>query len=296
MKGRYSIEIASRKVLYKLEMERKVTVIKGDSGTGKTSMIRLVSDYLDLGKDSGIIIKKSAEFGMKVFRNTTDWGTELTELHNAVVFIDEDVRFLYDRNFQIMFQTADCYAVIVSRSGMFQQLPYAINSVYEFRTHLDHKLHITQMYQIYHDAFHQTKAGCVITEDSNSGHEMMQYLYQCPVYSAGGNSNVIKSLISILPQYTLLYFVVDGAAFGGYIEPVLSLGMLKGNILWYMHLNPLSICCLRLLLFRSTCRMNWKIRGNIVIVYNMLHGKDIIQICYVKCVKNIMRFLTPKGS
>lgn len=173
MKGRYSIEIASRKVLYKLEMERKVTVIKGDSGTGKTSMIRLVSDYLDLGKDSGIIIKKSAEFGMKVFRNTTDWGTELTELHNAVVFIDEDVRFLYDRNFQIMFQTADCYAVIVSRSGMFQQLPYAINSVYEFRTHLDHKLHITQMYQIYHDAFHQTKAGCVITEYSNSRYEMM---------------------------------------------------------------------------------------------------------------------------
>ena len=40
MKGKFSLEIESRKVIYRLNLERKVTVIKGKSGTGKTSMIR----------------------------------------------------------------------------------------------------------------------------------------------------------------------------------------------------------------------------------------------------------------
>lgn len=48
---------------------------------------------------------------------------------------------------------------------------------------------------------------------------------------------MIKSLISILPQYALLYLVVDGAAFGGYIEPVLSLGMLKPESFEYLLLK-----------------------------------------------------------
>lgn len=151
MKGRYFLEIKSRKVFYQLDIERKVTVIKGNSGTGKTFLIRMISDYVELGKDSGVHIQKSGEYDIKVFENRTDWAQELERVHDTIIFVDEDVRYLYEKNFQLLFQTADCYIVIVSRSGMFRQLPYAIASVYELRTQKDGKTFITRLYRIYEE-------------------------------------------------------------------------------------------------------------------------------------------------
>ena len=145
MKGSFSLEIEARKVVYRLDMERKVTVIKGNSGTGKSSLIRLLSDYVELGKDSGVRIRKSSEYKIKILGNRTNWMYELENISNCIVFADEDVRCLYEKAFQRIFQTADCYIVIISRSGMFQQLPYAIRSIYELRTQKSGRMFITRI-------------------------------------------------------------------------------------------------------------------------------------------------------
>ncbi len=65
MTGRHEIRVVSRKTVYRLELERKVSVIKGNSGTGKSSLIRLISEYLEFGKKSGIKINvdSSASLG-----------------------------------------------------------------------------------------------------------------------------------------------------------------------------------------------------------------------------------------
>ena len=97
MKGRFSLEIESRRVIYQLSLERKATVIKGNSGTGKTSMIRILSDYVELGKDSGVHIRKSSDYDIKILENRTDWHQELEQAHNCIMFVDEDVRHLYDK-------------------------------------------------------------------------------------------------------------------------------------------------------------------------------------------------------
>ena len=166
MKGRFSLEIESRKVIYRLNLERKVTVIKGKSGTGKTSMIRDLSDYAELGKDSGVHVRKSSDYQIKIFENRTDWHQELEHAHNSIIFVDEDVRYLYEKKFQSLFQTADCYIVIISRSGMFQQLPYAVSSVYELRTQKNGKISVVQMYRIYQEKIEESKTSYAITEDN----------------------------------------------------------------------------------------------------------------------------------
>lgn len=101
MKGRFSLEIESRRVIYQLNLERKVTVIKGNSGTGKTSMIRILSDYAELGKDSGVHVRKSSDYHIKIFENRTDWHQELEQAHNSIIFVDEDVRYLYEKKISI---------------------------------------------------------------------------------------------------------------------------------------------------------------------------------------------------
>ena len=123
MKGKHIVSITSRRAEYRLELERKITVIKGKSGTGKSSVIRLVSDYLELGKDSGIKVTVSSSARLLVLTNSSDWDRILPSLRNTIVFFDEDVRYLYTEVFQKALWTADCYAVIISRSGQFTGLP-----------------------------------------------------------------------------------------------------------------------------------------------------------------------------
>jgi len=55
MIGKYNVEISDNRIHYNFDIKRNITVIQGDSGTGKTSLIRMIADYERLGRGSGII-------------------------------------------------------------------------------------------------------------------------------------------------------------------------------------------------------------------------------------------------
>ena len=42
MKGKHSIVVRNRRVQFALELERNITVIRGDSATGKTTMLGML--------------------------------------------------------------------------------------------------------------------------------------------------------------------------------------------------------------------------------------------------------------
>lgn len=233
MKGKYVISVVSRKATYKLELERKVSVIKGNSGTGKTSMLRLISEYLEFGKKSGVKITIDASAALCVLTNSSDWEKILSSVHDTVIFADEDVEYIYSDSFQKELWKADCYAVIVSRSGGFTGIPYSISGIYEFVTEKKGENTTTSMYQLYEEEHSNGNFGLVITEDSNSGFEMVQYSFDSSgteVVSAGGNASVLGTLKKNWRQEGLICVNVDGAAFGAYIEAVLKYAEIKGNI------------------------------------------------------------------
>jgi energy-coupling factor transporter ATP-binding protein EcfA2 len=178
MKGKYYIEISNRKLKYKLEIERKVTLIKGNSGTGKTTLIKMLQGYIEQGSKSGIRMKNDKNVPLAVFTPSTNWERDLTELSGYIIFVDESVDFLYSKGFQTYFAFSDNYLVIISRSGKFNHLPYAINSIYELRTQSDLEGNVTKMYRLYTEQSVVSKADIVITEDSNSGKEMIEHIYQ----------------------------------------------------------------------------------------------------------------------
>ena len=57
MVGKYDIEISNNKVHYFLTVKRNITILKGNSATGKTELIRLISEYEANGNSSGISLK-----------------------------------------------------------------------------------------------------------------------------------------------------------------------------------------------------------------------------------------------
>ena len=74
----------------------------------------------------------------------------------------------------------------------------------------------------------------VLTEDTNSGFEMAKYAFQSDkteVKPAGGNSSVLEKIEGIEQQFKNMCVIVDGAAFGSFIEPVLKYNEVKGNIM-----------------------------------------------------------------
>lgn len=234
MKGRHVINVVSRKASYTLKLERKVSVIKGNSGTGKSSFIRLISEYLEYGKNSGIKIKVDSSVSLGVLTNSSEWERILDSVHDTILFIDEDVEYLYSEGFQKELWAADCYVVIVSRSGGFTGLPYSIFGIYEFVTEKKGENTTTSMYELYEKEYKDGDFCLVVTEDSNSGYEMAKYVLasdDTEVLSAGGNSSVYSMLAKAWHPNGDICVNVDGAAFGAYIEPILKYAEIKGNVM-----------------------------------------------------------------
>ena len=50
MKGSYWFKAKSKKVLFEFSIRRNITVIKGDSATGKTTLLRILYEYLRIGR------------------------------------------------------------------------------------------------------------------------------------------------------------------------------------------------------------------------------------------------------
>ena len=223
MKGKHIISITSRKATYHLELERKISVLKGNSGTGKSSLIRLISEYLEYGKQSGVKLSTDSNVSLTVMTNSSDWSGILESIHDTVLFIDEDVRYLYDESFQRELWAADCYAVIVSRSGRFTALPYSIFGIYGLGTEKKGTNTATTLYHLYEEKHERCNFDIVLTEDSNSGYEMAQFSFENrEVATAGGNSHVVAKLRGLGQTHGHVCVIVDGAAFGAFIEPMLK--------------------------------------------------------------------------
>lgn len=56
MKGKYHIIVQNQRVRYEFDIKRNITIIRGDSATGKTTLIDLLRNYMNLGWESGILV------------------------------------------------------------------------------------------------------------------------------------------------------------------------------------------------------------------------------------------------
>ena len=226
MKGSYHFRVKSKKLLFEFSIRRNITVIKGDSASGKTTLLHMMYEYLRVGKESGYSV--SADVGYYVYMRQEigrTWQEILYPLHNTVVFIEENNNFVSSGEFAKFVRTSGNYFVLVNRSP-FKMLPYSIHEVYEIitegkRTDVKESYHhLKELYSNY-PVIENNRMEIVVTEDSNSGYQFFSHLFgRRNVVSAGGNSKVL-GLIQNLRSGDILA-IVDGAAFGAMIEDCLE--------------------------------------------------------------------------
>ena len=225
MKGKYTVKISNSRVSYTLDLERNITILTGESGIGKTALIRLVQNYEDAGKQSGVTVQCKAS--CRTIGSDDGWESRLQTIHNSIIFIDEGRRFLKSQAFASAVEGNDNYFVLITRESL-PQLPYSVRSILTLRnTTRRGSKHYTRAYERFDfvNRFSDvmSHADILIAEDSNAGLDAFQKLTEeaeCVCVSAGGKSNIARLMLDQKERRIIV--VADGAAFGAEMNNVYS--------------------------------------------------------------------------
>ena len=228
MTGSYKISVVNATTKYELTIKRNITIIKGNSATGKTVLVNLINDYVLHGSDSGISL--SCDVPCRVI-NGDIWEDQLKMIHGSIVFIDEGNQFIISDDFAEYVKAGENYYVLVTRDHL-HNLPFSVDEIYGIKTSgkyggLEPVYHET--YKIYEEYTHNLPIGDkispdqIITEDTNSGYEFFSTVIESLNSSiicstAGGKSNIFNCISASKDQSVLI--IADGAAFGAEMERI----------------------------------------------------------------------------
>ena len=226
MVGAYHITVSNRFLKYEFTIRRNITVVKGNSATGKTTLIELIREYNEQ-EDSGITIQSGKPCVVLYGRS---WKEQLERLSGCIVFIDEGGRFTKSEEFSRAIKGTDNYYVIVSREKL-GNLPFSVEEIYGIResgkyNSLKAEYTVNEFYHIYgNNPKEQFKPEIVITEDTNSGFEFWHSVCKgsdITCEASGGKSAVLRKLQEFQEVGKNKLAIVDGAAFGSEMEALMQ--------------------------------------------------------------------------
>lgn len=194
MKGKYHIVIQNKRLRYELNIRRNITIIRGDSATGKTTLINLLEQAVSLGESSGVEVL--CERPCRTLGGN-DWNIVLPNIHEHIIFLDEEKKFVKSQEFAAAVKDSDNYFVIITREDL-PNLPYSVEEIYGI--HISGKYHdlkrtYNELYHIYstEEMTGKQEPKTVVVEDSNSGFEFFYGICSekgIDCISAGGKSNL----------------------------------------------------------------------------------------------------------
>ena len=235
MKGIHKVVVGTKYLKYEFELRRNLTIIRGDSATGKTTLVDMIRTHMNDG-ESGPVTLNCDKSCYVVEGNL--WKGQLDNIQDGIVFIDEGNEFVRTKDFARAIQQTDNYYVIVTREGL-PALPYSVEKVYGIRTSGKYgtlKRSYHSFYRIYPDSTtEKIKPEKILTEDSNLGYQFFDAVcaeHQMQCDTANGKSNVFSYLKAHRDEKILV--IADGAAFGPEMDRVLQLVQTRKNLALYL--------------------------------------------------------------
>lgn len=236
MKGKYNVVIQNKRIHYEFEIKRNITIIKGQSATGKTALVDMVREYYENGSASGISVKCSKACVVLEGRN---WEVNLQTFRDSIIFIDEGNAFVNSVDFASKIQKTDNYYVIVTRESL-PALPYSVEEIYGIRNSGKYGF----LKQTYNELFHiyglknygeVLTPQKVLTEDSNAGYQFFSAVCEenkLECNTSRGKSNIYGLLEK--EQSKDILVIADGAAIGSEIDRITKLMSARKNIALYL--------------------------------------------------------------
>ncbi|MBR6229123.1 MAG: translation initiation factor 2 [Eubacterium sp.] len=235
MKGKHRVIIEAERLKYEFEIKRNVTVVQGDSATGKTTLVDLIQTYGRYGQEAGIMV--TSDVPCVAFSGDAGlWKTVLDAYRDSIIFFDEDYYFIFTTEFAEAIRNSSNYYVIITRQPL-NYIPYSINEIYGIRT--TGKYHFPEkVYHEFYPLFPEQVMNCtekvvLLVEDKKSGYQFYQSLnddVEC--ISSEGNASIAMQLEKISKNKPVMV-IADGAAFGAYVAKVMAVAKRRSNLGMY---------------------------------------------------------------
>lgn len=224
LKDQIIIKLKSKRINYNLEFNHRINIIRGDSASGKSALIRL----LDSQKDSNIQIISN----YKLIHLTPAFLQFVRESDNSFsneyVYLIDEIDIAGNKDMLELVSHSPYKFILMVRESNLNNLTYGIDQIYE--------IYRSGKYNISRQMYNQDKINkyiklnnikTIMTEDSHSGYEFYKNLKNFNVISAGGSSN-INGKIKINQ-----IVVVDSIGFGPYIDNYINIAYNKNNFLLF---------------------------------------------------------------
>ena len=232
MIGAQVVSVSNRRANFKFEIRRSITIVKGDSGTGKTTLFDMIASHTRLGESSGVTIQCNKQCVALV---DIDWENQLSSIRDSIDFIDEGARYVTSKDFATAIQKTDNYYVFFTREDL-RELPYSVDEIYQIKTsgkkyHTFKRLYKAGKNHVYSLASQRripSQFDTLLTEDSKAGLQFYRCRFdksEVTCKSAGNNAGVY-TWIKNNPNVSV-FVVADGAAFGSEIDRVLKLQAIR---------------------------------------------------------------------
>lgn len=235
MKNKHHVVVESKRLKYEFDIKRNITVIQGDSASGKTTLLDLLGTHSRFGKESGISVQ--SDVPCVVFSGDAGlWKTILEAYQDSIVFIDEDYQFIYSKDFAQLVQASSNYFVLITRQPLYN-LPYSVKEIYGIRTtgkyHYPEQVY-HEFYRIYNDSNEVLdKEVLVLVEDSKSGYQFFsKACKRGECVSVEGNSQFVGR-IENAEENKKVVVIADGAAFGAYVAKVTTIAKSRKDVMLY---------------------------------------------------------------
>ena len=125
MIGKHRVQIGDNTIRYDFVLSRNITIIRGDSGTGKTTLYNLIQE-MNQKKNSVITWNCDCDcYALTDF----DWEDVIERHPKSIIFVDENFSSMRSEKFASIVNSADNYFVLITRAYL-PMLAYSIKEVY----------------------------------------------------------------------------------------------------------------------------------------------------------------------
>ena len=235
MKGKHRAVIQNSRLHYEFEIKRNITVIQGDSATGKTTLINMIRQHENLGDASGVEI--SCDAACRVLEGQA-WELILRNSSGSIFFLDEENAFINTEEFAAAVRQSDNYVVLITRENLYN-LPYSVEEIYGLRSagkYQNTRKVYQQTYRIYSPVKElPVKPEHIITEDTNAGYEFFGAVSSgngLTCVSAGGKTGIHRLLAD--DERKAICVIADGAAIGPEMNRLYEVSVRRRNVSLYL--------------------------------------------------------------
>lgn len=222
MVGTHYIRLSNKKIAFDIKLERKITIIRGHSGTGKSTLVKTTLSYIK----ENYMYKNKSTANLSVLngasiKNNISIIKDIED--DTIVVMDEDTIGLNSNELASVINESSFYFVIVTRERL-SGIPYSVTSVMKMVTDKNNTHTLEPIYRP--NRYSISKPNYIICEDSKSGYILFKLLdtNNNKVDTAYNKDNLLdKAEQTFKRTHQKILIIADGSAFGQYVNRLDSL-------------------------------------------------------------------------